>query len=41
MDKKEEEEKKEEEITTAMQCSIAMQWNCTYVPRQLLIFFHE
>ena len=39
----EEEEKKEEEeeITTAMQCSIAMQQNCTRVPRQLFIFFHK
>ena len=36
-EKKEEEE--EEEITIAMQCSVAMQQNCTHVPRQFLLLF--
>ena len=36
-EEKEEQEKKEEEeeeITIAMQCFVAMQHNCTHVPRQ-------
>ena len=41
-EEKEEQEKKEEEeeeITIAMQCSVAMQHNCTHVPRQFFLLF--
>ena len=41
MEEKEKQEKKEEEeeITIAMQCSVAMQHNCTHVPRQFSLLF--
>ena len=35
-EKEEVERKEEEEITTAIQCSIAMQQNCTHVAREFL-----
>ena len=40
-EEKEEQKKKEEEeeITIAVQCSIAMQQNCTHVPRQFFLLF--